>query len=366
MTVAGTRAEAVKLAPLLRLLSRHPHIAHRLIATGEHGASFHGTLGHFGIDADADLGLSWDTPEALGETIGCALPHVLRDAVPHLVLVQGAGAGAWATALTSAALDLPVGHVEAGLRFSDPNCDWPEERQSREIDGVSKLLFAPSQCAAANLAGLAGKIHVTGSTTIDALLEMRAVQPLSLHETPRRMILVLVRRREIVPHLPALCAALRTIAARDDVDLLVSLAREPAIADPMTAALADVPRIHLEPRIPYPERVRLMMRAHLALTDSSGVQEEAPALGLPVLVLRDTTERPEPVVSGNTRLVGVDRGRIVAETTRLLDRANAHAAMAIPAFPYGRGDAAPRIVQAIEHWADLPASILFEPRRAYG
>ena len=366
MTIAGTRREAVKLAPLIRLLARRPHVRHRLIATGQHGAAVHRMLADFGIEADGDLALAEGTPDAHAEAIGRALPPFLRNLSPDLVIVQGETTSAWAAALTAAAHDIPIAHVEAGLRSGDAAFPWPDERNRREIDGVSALLFAPSGAAAANLAGLRGEIHVTGSTGVDALLEIMGRQPLRLHETRRKLVLVACRRRDTVPYLPALGAVLRRLAARDDVELIVPIDGDPEVAGPLRAAVDGVRGIHLEPRLAYPELIRLMGRAHLLLTDSGTLQEAAPALGLPLLVLHDVTERPEPVATGNNRLVGRDPDRILAEILRLLDDARHHAAMSRPAFPYGRGDAALRIFQIIERWADLPTAFLFEPRRAYG
>jgi UDP-N-acetylglucosamine 2-epimerase (non-hydrolysing) len=366
MTTAGTRREAIKLAPLVRLLARRAHVEHRLIATGQQRTGVHRTLADFAIEADADLALPEATPDAHAEAIGRALPPLLRAFTPDLLIVQGDTSSAWAAALTAAAHDIPIGHVEAGLRRGDTASLWPDERNRREIDGVSTLLFAPSQSAAANLAGLRGEIHVTGSTGIDALMEIKGRQALRLHEAPRKLILVACRRRETLPHLPAICAVLRRLAAREDVALLLPIDGDPAVAGLLRAAVDGVPGIYLEPRLAYPELIRLMGRAYLLLTDSGSLQEAAPALGLPALVLHDVTERPEPVATGNVRLVGRNPERIFAETSRLLDERQHHAAMSRPAFPYGRGDAASRIFQIIERWADLPATILFEPRRAYG
>lgn len=269
-----------------------------------------------------------------------------------MVLVQGDTSSAWAAALAAAGLGVAVGHVEAGLRSGDPRTPWPEERNRTQIDAVATLLFAPGAAAAANLAGAHGRIVVTGNTGIDALLETRARQPLTLHDSARKLILVTCHRREAIPHLADLGAALLRIAARPDVDLLLPVHGNPAIGAPIRALLGGHPRIRLVAPLPYPELVRMMDIAHLLLTDSGGLQEEAPALGLPTLVLRAITERPEPVASGNARLVGLDPDRIVGEVFGLLDDPAAHAAMARPSFPYGRGDAAQRIADAIDGWAE--------------
>jgi UDP-N-acetylglucosamine 2-epimerase (non-hydrolysing) len=277
------------------------------------------------------------------------------------VLVQGDTTSAWAAALTAAALGLPVGHVEAGLRSGDPQLPWPEERNRIQIDGVSTLLFAPSTGAAANLIGLEGSAFVTGNTGIDALMEMRAHLPITLHDSARKLILVTCHRGEAIPHLPELADALLRLAERRDVDIVLPAHGNPAIGGPLRAMLGGHPRISIERPMPYKELIRLMDAAHLLLTDSGGLQEEAPALGLPALILRELTERPEPIESGNAILVGLDPDRIVTEATRLLNDAGAHAAMSRPSFPYGRGDAAEHIAAAILEWFGLPSTSLLEP-----
>jgi len=361
MTIAGTRREAIKLAPLIRLLARRPHVRHRLLATGQHGAAVHRALADFGLEADGDLGLPEAPPEAHAQAIGQALPTYLRHFAPDLMIVQGETTSAWAGALTAAAHDIAVAHVEAGLRSGEPAPHWPDERNRREIDGISTLLFAPSEAAGANLAGSRGRIHVTGSTGIDALMEIKARQPHCLHQARRKLVLVACRRRAPASDLVGLGTVLCRLAARDDVELIVPVDGDPAIAEPLRAAVDGSAGIHLERRLPYPELIRVMGRAHVLLTDSGTLQESASALGLPVLLLHDFTDRPELVASGNVRLVGRNPDRILAETQRLLDVPHDHAAMSRPAFPYGRGDAAPRIFEAIEDWADLPAAIPFEP-----
>lgn len=361
LSIAGTRPEAIKFAPLMPLLAGRHGIEHRLIATGQHGALFHAALADFGLAADGDLALPNADPDDFADRVAGAMPGLVAAFAPDLMLVQGDTTSAWAAARAAAALGVPIGHVEAGLRSGDPALPWPEERNRREIDALSTLLFAPSPAAAANLAGHAGMVHITGNSGIDALLDMRARMPLTLHDSALKLILVTCHRREAIPRLPDLAAALRDLAARTDVVILLPVHGNPAIDGPLRARLGRHPRIRLESPLAYPDLLRVMEAAHLLLTDSGGLQEEAPALGLPALILRDRTERPEPVASGNARLVGLDPARIVAEATHLLDDAHAHAAMSRPSFPYGRGDAAPRIVAAIAAWLDLPAAALPAP-----
>jgi UDP-N-acetylglucosamine 2-epimerase (non-hydrolysing) len=366
VTIAGTRPEAIKLAPLVRQLDAHPAIEHGLIATGQHGAEFHRCLGYFGLTADDDLAIPNIGLDDFTEAVAVAVTRLVERRRPDLVLVQGDTSSAWATALAVAAVGVPVGHVEAGLRSGDPTMPWPEERNRIEIDTLSTLLFAPSEAAARNLSGLPGEIHVTGNTGIDALIEMRGHAPAAFHDGGgRKLILVTCHRREAIPRLPDLAEALRRIARREDVSIVLPVHGNPAIGGALRALLAGVPNIDLVDPLSYPELVRMMGAAHLLLTDSGGLQEEAPALGLPALILRDLTERPEPVASGNARLVGLDPNNIVRETARLLDDPRAHAAMARPSFPYGRGDAAPRIVEAIARWLGLPAVMPLHEQRLH-
>jgi UDP-N-acetylglucosamine 2-epimerase (non-hydrolysing) len=354
LTIAGTRPEAVKLAPLVRRLDLHGGIVHRFVATGQHGAPFHGALADFGIEADEDLRLPNLSPDSFAAELRRAIPSLLEAFAPDLVLVQGDTTSAWATARAAAAAGVAVGHVEAGLRSGNPVLPWPEERNRIEIDALSALLFAPCESAADNLVGLPGEIHVTGNTGIDALLEMRARTPLTLHDSnAAKIILVTCHRGESIPRLDDLARALRSLARRDDVDIVVPVHGNPAVGGPLRKLLAGVDRVRLIDPLSYPEMLRMMQAAYLLLTDSGGLQEEAPALGLPALILRDVTERPEPLSTGNARLVGLAPSAIVREAERLLDDAAVHARMSRPAFPYGRGDAAARTVEAIARWFGL-------------
>ncbi|MET0269106.1 MAG: UDP-N-acetylglucosamine 2-epimerase (non-hydrolyzing) [Sphingomonas sp.] len=361
LTIAGTRPEAIKLAPLAIEAARRAEITHRFVATGQHGGLFHDTLAAFGVAADADLGLM--TPgqsiDALAAAVAAAVAAETVAFRPDLLIVQGDTTSAWAAALAARAAGVPVGHVEAGLRSGDPLLPWPEERNRIEIDRVATLLFAPTPAAIANLraeADVRGAAILTGNTGIDALLAMRArvappVDALAAARHAPRLILVTAHRREnIGDGLAGICAAVRRLAARGDVRLVVPVHPNPAVKAQVTAALADVAGVALVPTLDYPAMVRMMARACLLLSDSGGLQEEAPALGLPMLVLRENSERPEAIAAGNAVLVGADPDRIVAAAARLLDDPAAHAAMARPAFPFGRGDAAVRILDAIGAW----------------
>ena len=329
----------------------------RIVATGQHRALFDDVVAAFGLEIEHNLDLlvPGQTIEMLTAGIASALPALIETIRPAMLLVQGDTTSAWAAARVAHRTGLPVGHVEAGLRSHDIACPWPEERNRIEIDAVSTLLFAPTAQARRNLAAesVRGRVIVTGNSGIDALLAVRgATAGTTLHEGGRRLILATCHRREnIGAGIAAICAALRRIAERPDVRIVLPLHPNPQVREGIRDALAGAAVELIEP-LPYPDMVRLMDAAHLILSDSGGLQEEAPALGVPLLVLRDNTERPEALATGNIALVGTDTGRIVAETMRLLDDPVAHAAMAVPAFPYGRGDAAERILDAIEDWRD--------------
>ncbi|ARS26771.1 UDP-N-acetylglucosamine 2-epimerase [Sphingomonas sp. KC8] len=314
----------------------------------------------FSLAVDHNLGLltAGQSIEALETRIALALPPLIDKLRPDMVIVQGDTTSAWAAALAAHRHGVPVGHVEAGLRSHDMTCPFPEERNRVAIDTLSTLLFAPTDDASRNLItepAVTGRIVVTGNTGIDALLAMRdRVRDWRLHDGGTRLILATCHRREnIGPGIASICAALRQLARRPDVQIALPLHPNPDVQTGVKQALSDVERITLLPSLSYPEMVRLMDRAHLILSDSGGLQEEAPALGIPLLVLRDNTERPEALATGNITLVGTDTDNIVAAATRLLDDPVAHAAMSHPAYPYGQGDAAERILNAIEDWFGL-------------
>jgi UDP-N-acetylglucosamine 2-epimerase (non-hydrolysing) len=267
-----------------------------------------------------------------------------------------------------------VGHVEAGLRTRDIYSPWPEETNRRVAGCIAQLNLAPTWRARANLLEEAvdpSSIVVTGNTGIDAVLtaHRRIAKSTSLQRTldqrlprlkpNRRTILVTGHRRESFGvGFENICLALKSLAQREDVQLVYPVHLNPNVREPVNRILGHVGNVHLIEPLDYLPFVRLMSRSHLIITDSGGIQEEAPCFGVPVLVMRDTTERPEAVEAGTVKLVGCDRERIVREATRLLDDAQAHAAMARAINPYGDGKAAPRIVSAIRERAGvLPAAI---------
>ena len=357
--VAGTRPEAVKLAPVI-LAMRARGLRPALVATGQHRELLHDALAAFGLSADHDLAIMRDgqTP---ADVVGCLLPVLTRlfEAIrPAAVVVQGDTASTLAGAMAAMYARVPIVHVEAGLRSGDRD-PFPEEIHRRLVAPICDVHFAPTATARAALLaeGIApGVIHVTGNTGIDALRLMQArlandpalSAALALRfgniDPKRHLLLATVHRRENHGRrLDDVLAALAQLAR--EVEIVLPVHPHPAVAGPVQAALGALPGVHLLPPLDYPAFVWLMQRATLALTDSGGVQEEAPALGLPVLVLRDVTERREGLDSGNARLVGTDTAAIVAAVRGLLAGGAGH--MAEPALPYGSGDAARQIVDVM-------------------
>lgn len=282
---------------------------------------------------------------------------------PALLIVQGDTSSAFGGALAAAALGVPLAHVEAGLRTHDPLLPWPEEEFRVAIDARADLLFAPTELSAANLLAeeVRGEIHITGNTGVDAVLSAATDLPASSCGPPR--LLVTCHRRESWGEgLQAIAAALvelRPLAAID-----VVLHPNPVVATTMRARLAGIDGIALRPPCGHRDLLKLMRSATLTLSDSGGIQEEAAAIGAPLLVLRDKTERPEAIATGNMIMVGTNRPTIVAETERLLGDAVALAAMRRPAFPYGDGRSGPRIAEIIVDWLGQKkgARCLSEPR----
>jgi UDP-N-acetylglucosamine 2-epimerase (non-hydrolysing) len=356
LSIVGTRPEAIKLAPVAIEAARRVTLAHRILVTGQQADWADAALAEFGLTADRRLppvAIDPD-PDITAAHLLEALTHQFAIRRPDMVIVQGDTSSAYAASMAAAALSIPLAHVEAGLRSGDLAQPWPEERNRIAIDARADLLFAPTGDAAARLAAepeARGQIHVTGNTVIDALFLIRESLPLFVTGAGPRQILLTVHRREnFGAGLERICDAVLRLAGRGDVRILCPVHRHPSIAEPLTARLGGHEAIGLVPSLSYREMVAAMMTSHLILTDSGGLQEEAPALGIPALVLRDVTERQEGVESGNLRLVGTRTARIVAEASALLDAPARHAAMARPAFPFGHGGAAIKIIDRIEQY----------------
>jgi UDP-N-acetylglucosamine 2-epimerase (non-hydrolysing) len=362
VVVAGTRPEALKLAPvMLDLAGRGCRTL--LVATGQHRELLANALGDFGLTPDYNFDIMREG-QVPAEIVGQLLPALtllFEQLCPAAVIVQGDTASALAGAQAAHYARLPLVHIEAGLRSGDDE-PFPEEMHRRLIGQLATLHFAPTAAARTALLaeGIApAAIHVTGNTGIDALQLMRnrlrgdpalaacLAARFAAIDPRRPLILVTAHRRENHgSRLAAILAAVKILA--NDADIVMPLHPSPSVAAPAVAALADVAGVHLLPALDYPAFVWLMEQATLALTDSGGVQEEAPVLGLPLLVLRDVTERHEGVASGNARLVGSDTMAIVAAARGLLANADALRQMSEPAMPYGVGDASRHIGDVLE------------------
>ena len=356
MTIAGTRPEAIKVAPIALAAADRPDIEHRLVATGQHAHCFDDMLAEFGLAPDLRLApVAYDPdPDTMVARLVAALTAGIEMEQPDMVLVQGDTSSALAGAIAAHRLGIPVGHVEAGLRSGDLDNPWPEERNRIAIDAVSTLLFAPTRRAVAALAteaAIRGTVIETGNTGIDAVLWMRGqIERMSARRGAEDKALILLtchRRESFGAGIEGICAAALRLADRGDVRVLCPVHDNPAAGDTVRRLLGHHPAITLTAGLSYRALVTAMAGARLILTDSGGLQEEAPALAVPTLVLRQVTERPEGVASGNLALVGTDPDRIAAAAARLLDDPAAHAAMARPAFPFGDGRAAPRILDEV-------------------
>jgi UDP-N-acetylglucosamine 2-epimerase (non-hydrolysing) len=365
LTVFGTRPEAIKMAPLVRALAEEGRIESKVCVTAQHRSMLDQVLKLFDIKPDFDLDIMAHGQDLTDIT--CAvlsgLRSVLKQYRPDRVLVHGDTATTLATALAAYYERIPVGHVEAGLRTGNIYSPWPEEINRTVAGGIADMHFAPTEGARQNLlreGKSAASIWVTGNTVIDALLDVserldsgnaiasEAAGQFNFIDPNRRMILVTGHRRESFGGgFERICRALARLAQRNDVQIVYPVHLNPNVQGPVFEWLGGKPNVHLIPPQDYLPFVSLMKKAHFLITDSGGVQEEAPALGKPVLVMRDTTERPEAVEAGTVKLVGTDEDCIAAEATRLLDNETAYRQMSLAHNPYGDGKACPRIVQAI-------------------
>ena len=346
----GTRPEAIKLAPLAHALDVRG-LAPTLIFTGQHPDL---DPEDFGLSEFPSLHLRCPgrrDPHAHVRHVTTTFSPLLREP-PDLLVVQGDTSSALGAALAGFAAAIPVAHVEAGLRTHDPRLPWPEEEYRIAIDAKADLLFAPTPSAAANLRAerISGEVHITGNTSIDAVLAVETkLPPPNPREGGMPRVLVTCHRRESWGDgLESIAAALVEIARDAAIDLI--LHPNPRVAEVMRARLATTRNVTLFDPHSHSELVRRMRDADLILSDSGGIQEEAPSLGTPLLVLREKTERPEGIATGNMRLVGTSTERITAEARRLLQDPLTLAAMSRRSLPYGDGHAAPRIATIIEQW----------------
>lgn len=365
LSIFGTRPEAIKMAPVVKALANAEQIEARVCVTAQHREMLDQVLDLFRIVPDYDLNLMKPGQDLTDITANVlrGLKPVIVEFNPDLVLVHGDTTTTMAASLAAYYQRVPVGHVEAGLRTGNILSPWPEEVNRKVAGAITRLHFAPTERSRQNLLAenvLAEHIHVTGNTVIDALQEVVAriendpVLAADLAErlpldSSRRMILVTGHRRESFGGgFERICSALRRIAESNDVEIVYPVHLNPNVKGPVESLLSGFSNVHLIEPQDYLPFVYLMYRSTIILTDSGGIQEEAPSLGKPVLVMRENTERPEAVHSGTVRLVGTDEDLIVTSVFDLLDDQAAYEAMSFSHNPYGDGCAAKRIIEIIQ------------------
>jgi UDP-N-acetylglucosamine 2-epimerase len=359
LTVIGTRPEAIKMLPVVRAL-RARGLPLVVLTTGQHRSMLDQVFAAFGEAPDRDLALMvpGQTLTDITGRVLAAMAGIYAEYAPGLVLVHGDTTTAMAAATAAFYARIPIGHVEAGLRSHDLDRPFPEEFNRISIDAVADLLFAPTEGAAQNLRreSLRSRpVFVTGNTGIDALLHVAErltgdeLLPLGLPlNGSKALVLVTGHRRESFGDgFSRMCDGLARIAERGDVEIVYPVHLNPQVQQPVRQRLGSLGNVHLIEPVDYVTMVALMRKARFILTDSGGIQEEAPALGRPVLVMRDVTERPEAIATGVASLVGTDPERIAGEAARLLDDQSYYASRARAVFPFGDGTAAQRIGQAV-------------------
>jgi len=373
LSVFGTRPEAVKMAPVVQRLAQTADIDSRVCVTAQHRQMLDQVLNLFAIQPDYDLDLMRED-QSLAEMSARIFTHldpVFTEYQPDWVLVQGDTTTVAITSLLAYYRRIRVGHVEAGLRTHDKWQPFPEEINRRVAGVVADLHFAPTEQARDNLLreGIPNDaIAVTGNPVIDALQfvaeqpapeeiqdlleKLKIASPSARNDTTQNLILVTAHRRENFGQpLENICQALKELAGRGDVEIVYPVHLNPNVQEPVYRILGKIPHVTLLPPLDYLPLVHLQKRSKIILTDSGGIQEEAPAFGVPVLVLRDVTERPEGVAAGTLKLVGTEADHIVREAKRLLDDPSAHAEMARASNPFGDGHAAEYIVKALQGYS---------------
>jgi len=374
MTIYGTRPEAIKMAPIVAGLRASSHLAVTVVVTGQHREMLDQVNELFGIRPahDLDIIAARQSLEQVTTRALSGLGEVIRAERPDMVAVQGDTTTSFVAALAAFYEQIPVVHVEAGLRTANPYSPFPEEINRRLTSQVATLHLAPTPVSQANLLAeniAAARITVTGNTVIDALFAVVAQavpyrDPRLERAARMRTVLITAHRRESwgAPMARSATAIARLADRYPDVLWVLPAHLNPTVREVLLPPLAGLDNVMITDPLPYGEFCRLMQDSHFILTDSGGVQEEGPSLGKPVLVMRDTTERPEAVTAGTVRLVGTDDVVIEDEVSRLLDDDAHYARMAGAINPYGDGQAARRSVQAIEHYFGLaPAPDHFDP-----
>lgn len=366
LCIFGTRPEAIKMAPLVKALAADDRFEAKVCVTGQHREMLDQVLELFSISPDFDLNIMKPGQDLTDVTTSIlqGLKSVLSEFKPDIVLVHGDTATTFAASLAAYYQQIPVGHVEAGLRTGNLYSPWPEEGNRKLTGALANLNFAPTETSRANLLreGMdPNNIVVTGNTVIDALLDVvkrldqdqqllaQASAPADFLDPSRKLILVTGHRRESFGDgFERICQALMEVAQQHpEVDIVYPVHLNPNVREPVNRLLNGISNIHLIAPLDYLPFVHMMSRAHIILTDSGGIQEEAPSLGKPVLVMRDTTERPEAVSAGTVKLVGTNTLDIVRELNRLLVDTAAYQAMSYAHNPYGDGKACERIIEAL-------------------
>ena len=362
LTVFGTRPEAIKLAPVVLAFAHASGVEHATCVTGQHRQMLDQVLAVFGLTPEFDLKIMKPDQDLTHVTNAVlqGMGRVLDEFRPDWLIVQGDTTTAFAGALAGFYRHAAVAHVEAGLRTGNILSPWPEEMNRKLVSQLASIHFPPTETAAGNLIreGVSKSVlEVTGNTVIDALqwvahrltndaaLDAQFAGQFDFLDPTKRLILVTGHRREnVAGGLERVCQALAALASRGDVQIVYPVHLNPHVQSTAQAVLSSSPSVHLIEPLDYLPFVYLMRRSYIIITDSGGIQEEAPGLGKPVLVTRDTTERPEAILAGTARLVGTSSGNLIAAAAELLDNDSAYAAMARARNPFGDGHAAERIV----------------------
>ena len=360
MSVFGTRPEAIKMAPLVKELAKYPDVESICCLTGQHREMLDSVMDIFKLKGDYDLNImeKRQTLSTITTKTLLGMDSVIDDCKPDIILVHGDTSTTFAGALSAFYHQVPVGHVEAGLRTWDKYSPFPEEMNRTLVGDIADLHFSPTKANADNLTreAISGSIFITGNTAIDAMKytvrdDYLFVTPLlnDLDFNNKRVVVVTCHRRENYgkPMEDIMNAIAKVVELHHDIEVVYPVHLSPVVRECAEKYLAGKPRIHLIDPIDVQEMHNLIARCYMVMTDSGGLQEEAPALGKPVLVMRRETERPEAIAAGTARLVGVDYNEIIAAANELLEQPEAYAKMAKAVNPYGDGNACERIAQAI-------------------
>jgi UDP-N-acetylglucosamine 2-epimerase (non-hydrolysing) len=368
LIVIGTRPEAIKMAPVVKALMADGHFKAELCVTGQHREMLDQVLNLFGLVPDYDLKImkAGQSLSEITSNILISVEPVLKECNADIILVHGDTSTTFAASLAAYYHQIPVGHVEAGLRTGNIYSPWPEEANRKLTGALANIHFAPTDASKQNLLNEGiheENVHVTGNTVIDALLDVVATlkgesqegssiaRQFDFLDAAQRIILVTGHRREnFGSGFENIChALLETANKHPDIQIVYPVHLNPSVREPVNRILKDVPNVHLIEPLDYLPFVYLMNRSYLILTDSGGVQEEAPSLGKPVLVMRDTTERPEAIDAGTVRLVGTNPQKISGELDTLITDKGAYAQMSRSHNPYGDGNASSKIIEVLRN-----------------